>query len=97
VINAFTYGMTCEVFVHVLIREALCMMQELLDVATKNAKGEEAIQANFNGKAKAAGHLSGGDGGDESTSAQRHRGKRARDRKHRGEEMVAATDHVARP
>jgi hypothetical protein len=46
------------------------MTQELFDVATKYATGEEAIQANFSGKAKAkpADHLSG-IGGDDPTSS----------------------------
>jgi hypothetical protein len=45
-------------------------MQELLDVATQYATSEEAVQANFSGKAKAADHLSGGDGANDPTSSQ---------------------------
>ena len=45
------------------------MMWELLDVATQNATGEEGVQANFSEKAKAAGHLSGGDGADDPASS----------------------------
>jgi hypothetical protein len=44
-------------------------MQELLDVATQYATGVEAIQANFGGKARATGHLSGGDGADDPVSS----------------------------
>jgi hypothetical protein len=44
-------------------------MWELLDVATQYATGEKVVQANFSGKAKAATHLSGGDGSDEPTSS----------------------------
>jgi hypothetical protein len=59
-------------------------MRELLDITTKCAMGEEAVQANFSGKAKAIAHLNGGD-------------KRARDRKCHEEEMMAAADHVTNP
>jgi hypothetical protein len=50
VINAFTCSMTSEALAH----EAPCTRLELLDVATKYATVEEAVQANFNSKAKAA-------------------------------------------
>jgi hypothetical protein len=69
VINAFTCGMTCEALVHALGRETPHTMQELLEITTKYATGEEAAQANFSGKAKAADHLSVGDGGDNPTLA----------------------------
>jgi hypothetical protein len=88
VINAFTYGTTCEALVHALRHETPCMAQELLDIATKYATGEEAVQTNFSSKAKAASHLSGGHSGDDHATAQCRRDKRARDRKHYGEEMV---------
>jgi hypothetical protein len=83
-INAFICGMTGEALVHVLGRETPCMMQELLDVATQYATSEEAVQANFSSKIKTVGHLSGGDGGDEPTSSQRHRDKWNKDRKRCG-------------
>ena len=44
------------------------MTWELLDVTTQYATGEEAVQANFSNKAKAAAHLSGGDGGNDPAS-----------------------------
>jgi hypothetical protein len=59
--------------------------------------GEEAIQANFSGNAKATAHVSGGDGNDDLASAQRHYDKRARDKKRHGEEMVVAAEHAAQP
>jgi hypothetical protein len=70
VINAFIRGTTCKELIHTLARETLHMMQELFDVATKYATGEEAIQANFSGKAKAkpADHLSGIGGDDPASS-----------------------------
>jgi hypothetical protein len=37
------------------------MTSELMGVTTQYATSEEAIQANFSGKAKATGHFSGGD------------------------------------
>jgi hypothetical protein len=40
------------------------MTQELLDVTMQCATSEEAVQANFSGKAKATSHLSGRDGAD---------------------------------
>jgi hypothetical protein len=72
-------------------------MRELLDVTTQYATSEEAIQANFSGKAKATGHLNGGDGGNDLASAQRGCDKRAKDLKRHGEEMVAAADRAAMP
>jgi hypothetical protein len=62
--------MTYEELVHALSRETLRTMRELLDVATQYATGKEAVQANFSGKAKATGHLSGGDGANDSASSQ---------------------------
>ena len=64
-INAFIYGMTYEVLIHALGRETPCMMRELLDVTTQYAIGEEAVHTNFSDNAKAATHLSSGDGGDD--------------------------------
>jgi hypothetical protein len=74
------------------------MMRELLDIVTKYTTGEEAAQANFSSKAKAktANHLSG-DGGDDPTSSKRHRNRRTREQKHRGEEMVTVADRATRP
>jgi hypothetical protein len=46
-------------------------MRELLDIATQYATSEEAVQANFSGKAKATDHLSVGDSGDDPTSTRR--------------------------
>lgn len=43
IINAFTYGTTCEALVHALEREAPRMTQDLLDVTTKYTMREEAI------------------------------------------------------
>jgi hypothetical protein len=57
----------------VLGHETKRTTRELLDVATQYATGEEAVQANFSAKAKAASHLSVGDGGDDPASARRHR------------------------
>jgi hypothetical protein len=68
-------------------------MRELLDVTTKYATGEEAIQANFIEKGKATAHLNGDDGGNNPASAQRCHDKKARDRKHCGEEMVATVSN----
>jgi hypothetical protein len=45
-------------------------MRELLDIVTQYAIGEEAVQTNFSKKAKAADHLSGGDGADDPASSQ---------------------------
>jgi hypothetical protein len=50
-------------------------MQEFLDITTQYATGEVVVQGNFNGKAKAAGHLSGGDGDNDPASTQRHYNK----------------------
>jgi hypothetical protein len=50
------------------------MTRELLDIATKYTMGEEAMLANFSDKVKATTHLSGGDGGDDATTANRRRG-----------------------
>jgi len=44
-------------------------MLELLDITTQYATSEEAIHDNFNGKAKVAGHLYGGDGTDDIASS----------------------------
>ena len=68
-INAFTCRMTYEALVHALSHETPRTMRELLDVATKYATTEEAVQANFSSKAKATGHLSGRDGGDYPSSS----------------------------
>ena len=68
-INAFICGMTCEALIHVLGRETVWMMWELLDVTTQYTTDEDGIQANFSGKAKSTGHLSGGDGGDDPASS----------------------------
>jgi hypothetical protein len=46
------------------------MTRELLDVTTQYATNEEVVQANFSGKAKATGHLSGGNGGDDPALSQ---------------------------
>jgi hypothetical protein len=54
VINAFTGSMTYEALVHALRRETPHTMQELLEITTKCAMGEEAAHANFSDKAKAA-------------------------------------------
>jgi hypothetical protein len=64
VINAFICSMTFEALFHVVGHETPCTTQELLDVTTQCATGEEAVQANFSDKAKATGHLSGRDGTD---------------------------------
>jgi hypothetical protein len=76
VINAFICGMTCKVFIHALGRETPRTTLELLDITTQYAIDKEVVQANFSGKAKAAGHLSGGDGCDDPASSQQHRDKR---------------------
>jgi hypothetical protein len=54
-----------------LARSTPCTTRELLDIATQYATSKEAIQANFSRKAKAAGHLSGGDGAKDPASSQR--------------------------
>ena len=71
--------MTYEVLVHELGCENSHTTWELLDVTTKYATDEEVVQANFSSKAKATGHLSDGDGGDNSASAQHCHDKRAKD------------------
>jgi hypothetical protein len=43
VINALTYGTTCEVLIHTLRHEALRTMWELLGIATKYATSEVAV------------------------------------------------------
>jgi hypothetical protein len=43
VINAFIYGMACEVLVHALAHETPRTMKELLDVATQYATDKEGI------------------------------------------------------
>jgi hypothetical protein len=45
------------------------MTRELLDVTTQYTTGEEAVHANFSGKAKATSHLSGGDNTDDPASS----------------------------
>jgi hypothetical protein len=52
-----------------LARSTLCTTRELLDIATQYATCKEAIQANFSGKAKATGQLSGGDGAQDPASS----------------------------
>jgi hypothetical protein len=89
--------MTYEEFIHALGRKTPCTMQELLDVATQYAIGEEVVQANFSQKAKATGHLSGGDGTDDPASSQRRRDRWNKNRKRRREEMVVVTDRATRP
>jgi hypothetical protein len=79
VINTFICSTTYEVLVQVLGRETMCMTWELLDVATQYTTSKEAIQANFSAKVKAAGHLSGGDSGDDPAMSQCHRDKRNKD------------------
>jgi hypothetical protein len=69
VISTLIYGTTYEALIHALGRETPCTMRELLDVTTQYATGEKVVQANFSGKAKAATHLSGGDGSDKPTSS----------------------------
>ena len=96
-INAFICGTTCKALIHALGYETPHMMWEILNITTQYATGEVVIRANFSGKAKATGHLSGGDGDDDPTSSQHRRDKRNKDRKHRGEEKVAVADHAARP
>ena len=61
------------------------------------ATREKAILANFSGKGKVGTHLSGGDGGDEVAAANHRHGKKKKDMKHRGEEMVAAANHATHP
>ena len=61
------------------------------------ATREMAIQANFSGKGKAGTHLSGGDGGDEAAAANHRHGKKKKDMKHRGEEMVAMANRATHP
>ena len=68
-INAFIYDTTYEALIHALGCETPRTTRELLDIATQYATGEEAIQANFSKKAKAAGHLNGGDGTDDLASS----------------------------
>ena len=68
-INAFIYGTTSKALIHALDRETPRMTWELLDIATLYAIGEEAVQANFSGKAKAIGHLSGGYSTDDPASS----------------------------
>jgi hypothetical protein len=96
-INTFIFGMNCEALIHVLGRETPRTMRELLDVTTQYATSEEAVQANFSGKAKAISHLSGGDISDDPASSQRLHVKRNKDRKRHGEEMVAMANYVTRP
>jgi hypothetical protein len=62
--------MTYEALIHVLGRETPCTTRELLNITTLYSTSEEAIQANFSGKAKAIGHLSGGDDVDDLASSQ---------------------------
>jgi hypothetical protein len=69
VINTFICGMTYEALIHMLGCETPHMTQELLDIATQYATIEEVVQVNFNGKVKATGHLSGGDGDDNPASS----------------------------
>ena len=89
--------MTYEALIHALGRETPRMTRELLNIATLYANDEEPIQANFSSKVKAAGHLSGGDGGDDPASSQRCHDKQNNDPKCHEEEMVAMVDHAARP
>jgi hypothetical protein len=76
VINDFICGTTCEAFVHTLSHETPCTTRGLLDIATQYATSEEAIQANFSDKVKAAGHLSGRDINDDPALSQHRRDKR---------------------
>ena len=68
-IIAFICGTTYKVLIHALGCETPCTTWELLDITTKYATGEKAVQANFSSKAKATGHLSGRDGGDYPSSS----------------------------
>lgn len=72
------------------------MTWELLDIATKYTMGEEAILANFSGKGKTATYHSRGDSDDEANMGSRCYDKK-KDKKDRGEEMVAATEHATWP
>jgi hypothetical protein len=96
-INTFIYDTTCKALIHTLGHETPHTMRELLDVVTQYATSEEAVQANFSGKAKAIGHLSGGNGADDPASSQQCYDRWNKDRKHRGEEMVTTANHAARP
>ena len=73
------------------------MMWELLDIVAQYATSEEAIQANFCGKAKVVGHLSGGDSTDDPVSSQRCHDRWNKDQKRCGEEMVVVADRTTRP
>jgi hypothetical protein len=97
VINAFTYGMMCEALDYALRHNAPQTTWELLDVTTKYATGEEAVHTNFSSKCKAAAYLSGGDCGEDSAAAHHRRDKRARNKKHHGEEMVAMAKCATHP
>jgi hypothetical protein len=89
--------MTCKALVHMLGHETPRTMQELLDITTQYSTGEEVVEAIFSGKAKVAGHLSGGDGDDGPALSQQCHDRRNKDRKHHGEEMVVVADHATGP
>ena len=97
VINTFICGTTCEALINALGCETPGTMRELLDVATKYTTGEEVVQANFSGKAKVVGHLSGGDSVNNPTSSQRCHDRRDKDQKRYGKDMVATADRTTRP
>jgi hypothetical protein len=90
-INVFTWSTTCKVLVHTLRREASRMMQELQDVATKYAMGEEVVLDNFSDKDKASAHHSGGDDDNGANMVGQCHNKK-KDKKRRGEETVAVAD-----
>ena len=89
--------MTCEALIHTLSRETPRTIRELLDITTQYATGEEVVQANFSGKAKAITHLNSRDDDDDPTSSQRRCNKQNKDQKCHGEEMVAAADRATWP
>lgn len=65
IINAFTYGTTCESISHSLGFDALIMMWELLDIDAKYATGEDALMSNLSGIGKAPPYHSEDDSDDE--------------------------------
>ena len=80
--------MTCESLVHKLGHKGPRTTKELLDIATNNASGEEAVRAIFDRlKAKARQD----EGADEGTS---NRSAKRKNKKQRHKDLlVAATDH----
>ena len=87
VIGAFLSGTTCESLVHKLGRKGPWTTEELLDIATSHASGEEAVRAIFDHPDGKARRDEGASEGASNRSTKRKNKKQRRD-----DSLMAATD-----